>query len=293
MEMPNTLFELHELIKQKETAVEFLQCVGILPFRKTCSLGHEMTLCLSDSRDRWRCHRMGCREDVQLKKDTWLEQVKVDYSTILLFIYCWSYEMTSITFCKRELNISPPTVVDWNNILREACAAKLLRNPTEIGGPNMNVEIGESVFKKRKYNRGRQPFSQCVFGGVCRETNECFLFAVPDKTEATLLPIIVKNIRPGTIVHSDQWATYNGIRNKNCNYTHLTLNHSRNFIDPIAGSHTQHIEGLWSLAKRRNQCHFGTHQAMADSYMCEFMWRHCLGDRNPFLTILEDIAGYK
>ena len=39
------------------------------------------------------------------------------------------------------------TVVDWNNYLREVCAADLLRNHIAIGGPNTTVEIDESLFE--------------------------------------------------------------------------------------------------------------------------------------------------
>ena len=34
--------------------------------------------------------------------------------------------MTSTQFCERELLMNKNTVVDWNNYLREVCAADLL-----------------------------------------------------------------------------------------------------------------------------------------------------------------------
>lgn len=39
------------------------------------------------------------------------------------------------------------------------------------------------------------------FGGWCRETKESFMYAVHDRSAATLLPIIQNSIRPGITIH--------------------------------------------------------------------------------------------
>ena len=72
---------------------------------------------------------------------------KLSYRQVILFIYCWSKELTSIKFCKDELYISKCAVIDWNMYMREVCADSLLRNPVIIGGPNTIVEIDESLYK--------------------------------------------------------------------------------------------------------------------------------------------------
>uniref|UniRef100_A0A0B6Z0A2 ISXO2-like transposase domain-containing protein n=1 Tax=Arion vulgaris TaxID=1028688 RepID=A0A0B6Z0A2_9EUPU len=50
------------------------------------------------------------------------------------------------------------------------------------------------------------------------------MFCVVDRTAATLLPIIEAHIRPGTIIVSDQWRTYNRVGHI-VGYHHLTVNH--------------------------------------------------------------------
>ena len=158
------------------------------------------------------------------------------------------------------------------------CAQSLLANPVQIGGQNLTVEIDESCFVRRKFNRGHAVREQWVFGGICRETGDSFLYAVPDRSAATLLPIISESILPGSIIISDEWRAYGGIANiPQRNYQHRTVNHSRNFVDPITGACTNRVESMWNVAKSKNRKRWGTHRALLDSYLCESMWRQ--GDR--------------
>ena len=73
------------------------------------------------------------------------------------------------------------------------------------------------------------------------------MFTIPDRSAATLLPIIRQLILPGTTILSDQWAAHNGIAAMG--YNHNTVNHPVNFIDPATGAHTQNIERSWKAAK--------------------------------------------
>lgn len=110
--------------------------------------------------------------------------------------------------------------------------------------------------------------------GICRETNECFLYAVPDRKKETLLETIECCIEKGSTIVSDMWKSYNDIEKiPGMNYQHLTVNHSTNFVDPESGAHTQTIESTWGKVKYRNKKECGTNRNMLDSYLCEFLWR--------------------
>ena len=158
--------------------------------------------------NRWVCKKRTCREERGIRNNTWLEGTKLQLKTIVFFIYCWVNEYTTTKFCSKELYMAPETITDWKNYLREVCADYLIKNPAIIGGPGLSVEIDESSFSKRKYNRGRILPNQWVFGGICRETRECFAYAVPDRTKNTLLNIIKTCIRPGSTIYSDKWKSY-------------------------------------------------------------------------------------
>ncbi|CAF3281361.1 unnamed protein product [Rotaria sp. Silwood2] len=189
-----------------------------------------------------------------------------------------------------ELDIgSPNTVVDWKNFCRDICAQYLVNNPMRIGGPGHIVEIDESCFGKRKYNRGRIiREQQWVFGGIDRQTRRCFLVPVDHRDSQTLLPIINQYILPGTTILSDEWRAYYPLSN-HPDFVHQTVNHSQNFVDPTTGAHTQNIENTWMRAKRKQKTHCGIHRSLFDSYLQEFIWRQIYNDK-PLENLVRQIA---
>ena len=281
--------QLSNIVNDKAAAIRFLQQRGVLHNPRNCAnCGGAMMLELRDKGDRWSCHVRGCRDEVGLRKGTWLESSNLPFRKVVLFLYCWSRELTSIEFSKRELGISSKTVVDWNNFIREVCANDLLANPPVIGGPGMDVEVDESLFSRRKNHQGRVLPQQWVFGGICRQTRECFMYAVPDRSGPTLVPIIQQAIAPGSTIMSDMWAAYGGIQVMG--FAHLQVNHTYNFIDPDTGAHTQNIENAWKNAKLRNKRQHGTRRTMLDSYLCEWMWRQRYMNNDLFDQILNSIV---
>ena len=72
-------------------------------------------------------------------------------------------------------------------------------------------------------------------------------------------------------INSHCWRAYNTLGLQG--YTHLTVNHSINFVDPNTGACTNHIENYWRHAKQRNRREYGTARTQLDSYLVEYMWR--------------------
>lgn len=133
----------------------------------------------------------------------------------------------------------------------------------------MIVEIDESKFGKRKYNRGHHVEGQWIFGGVERTSGNFFLVPVDKRDRETLIPIIQKYILPGTTIISDCWRAYNEL--KNIGFDHYTVNHSKNFVDPQTGAHTNQIEGLWRHAKHRIPAYRRQNENYY-SYLAKFMF---------------------
>lgn len=187
-----------------------------------------------------------------------------------------------------ELNIgSNTTLVDWNQFFRDVCFQYFVLNPVQIGGPGVIVEIDESLFARRKYNRGRWVVQKWVFGGWDRETKLGFLVIVPDRSAQTLLPIIQQYIRPGSIIFSDMWPAYNQL--SELGFDHRVVNHSRNFVDPDSGVCTNGVEGMWSRAKSKFKAMNGTSRVLISEYLSEYMWTQRFAD-NRFASFWQSVA---
>ena len=156
----------------------------------------------------------------------------------------------------------------------------------QIGGPGMTVEIDESKFGKTNFDPSRYIERQWVFDSICRQMKACFLVTVGQRDKDTLLPIIQAHILPGSYVMSHTWKVYDCLKDEG--YTHLTVNHSLNFIDPDTGAHTQRIENTWWGVKRSMPC-TGTSKDLFKSYLQEWLWRQHYGD-DPFGNIIKHIA---
>ena len=107
-----------------------------------------------------------------------------------------------------------------------------------------------------------------------RDTGDFRLEICPGnkRDSRTLLALIEKHVEPGTTIFTDCWRAYNGLTE--LGFPHYTVNHSKHFVDPDTGTHTQMIESHWRALKRRITRggikkgylmeHFGEHIFMKD-----------------------------
>ena len=234
----------------------------------------------------WRCPEKGCKKLASLRVGSFFEGSNLTLTQLVEFTYFWAEGLQSTHFLTRNLKWSPNTITDWKNFLRDICVEKYLANPEPIGGPGHIVEIDESKFGKRKCHRGRQLSGKWVFGGIDRDTKDAFMVTVDDRSASTLIPIIERYIKPGTMILSDEWASYNLI--PPATFTHLTVNHSIQFVVPGTDIHTQTIESTWGQAKKKMRNSMTTNPELLDTYLAEYCWKKKYGD-NTFHNLIVEI----
>ena len=295
-----------KFLQQQGTLLSSVQCPGpSFGGKRLNSCGNEMALkATNDSKDGliWRCrktHKVHHEGSTFITKDvklsirhmSWLVDTKVPLTCILELIYLWSQDF-SINATVHEMKVSRKTVIEWFIFFREACMTTLIDNNEQIGGPGIEVEIDESKFGKRKYYRGHRVEGQWIFGGREKyDKSKVFMIPVVDRKKSTLVPLIQKWIKPGTIIHSDCWKSYDCL--KKMGYTHVTVNHSKEFINPDSAACTNGIESDWRHAKV-SMPRYGVHRGMHAAYLAEFMWRRKYNKVDKFIQLLSDInAAFK
>lgn len=149
--------------------------------------------------------------------------------------------------------------------MREECDTWLQRHPPQVGGIDDNgeaviAEIDGTKYFHRKYNRGHWRERHWVFGGIEKESGNCFMVEVPTRRVNTMEALIENHILPGTEIMSDGWAGYVNIDQiGNGIYTHPVVIHDRHFANQTDTQiHTQNVENLWMRAKRKLKRQFGT-----------------------------------
>jgi len=170
-----------------------------------------------------------------------------------------------------------------------------------LGGFGKVVEMDESYFPGQpKYKRGRrlgtswEDDEKWTFGLTERDSLDCVLIQVPSsRNRKTLIPIINEHCLEGTLFCSDGWKAYNKLAEhlELEDVLHYPVNHSKNYVNPETGAHTQTIEGLWGHVKDFLPTR-GMKPCDLYSYLGWFMWSRYCKQRNldKFLHVLRCVS---
>ena len=266
--IPN-FFELNQFFTNEKACIEFLIDKGLLVSQPRCFRCRKPTYRFVSL---WKCKNRNCSWAKSIYNgsvfgNTRLSPTKVFFIGYLWLIGCPNSSIQVMTGC------SSGTITSFAKLFREMVTNEIEETQTQIGGEGIIVEIDESKFGKRKYNRGHSVEGAWVIGGVERTPERRIFAEVVEKRDAeTLLEVIKRRVAPGSTIHTDMWKAYNNIPEIISQSTHLTVNHSKNFKDPGTGVHTNTIEGTWNGIKI-NIPGRARHKKLIGGYIAEFIWR--------------------
>ena len=256
-----------------------------------------MRLEIRNNRDgyRWRCHTRGWRQTTGLRRGTIFDGFRSHLGRLTYTIYLWSLRTTAVDIA-RQAGLDEHNVGDMRWKLRVICSNDLRRNPvcirSALGRP---VQVDESMFHhKQRAHVGRiARRSIWVFGMVDTRYRPArpYMQVVPNRSRRTLVPIINQRLAGrNQTIHSDMWRAYHNLPHfvPNCGL-HQTVNHSQNFVDPVTGAHTQHIESSWNRVKYNLKRAKGCRRARLQSYLDEFMWLDWKAGNDVFQSIVARI----
>ena len=184
------------------------------------------------------CSWKGCKKIHYQWSNTIFEKTKLSKTRCLKILEMWVYG-TPIKYLCAFFRTSRQTICKLLKKMAKIIEPKYNAECEMIGGADIIVEVDESKFGKRKYNRGHR-----VEG---TERKKIRLIAVDDRTAETLNSKLAKYINPESIIYSDSWKGYKDIIKNFAG--HFQVNHSQNYVDPINGAHTNTIEGNWNGIK--------------------------------------------
>jgi transposase-like protein len=195
----------------------------------------------------WRCKNSSCinyRKRISVRKNSFFQDFTTSLKSILKLLLKWStgQQRSTIVSC---LDISAPTQIKKMNKLIERMKVEndVFR---ALGGPGLVVQIDETMLNyKCKSHRGRSLDNRTdalFIVEVGTKIQKIYAEIIPDKTIQTILPIIQRRVVPGLTIYTDEHRNYNCLQQSG--FTHGTICHKFNFVNPSNQVHTQNVESL-------------------------------------------------
>ena len=167
----------------------------------------------------------------------------------VMFQFCASRNGVAAKEVERQLGVTYKTAWRMCHLIRVYMGRVDGDGP--IGGFTKQVEIDETYIGGRETDgkRGGDPArGKTMVLGMMERGGDVQLHVVTDRRRATVLPIIQDNVRPHSIVHTDELPSYQVLGASG--YFHETVNHNQGEYVSAKGSTTNGIEGLWMHLKR-------------------------------------------
>ena len=216
----------------------------------------------------WKCVSSKCRRRFSIRSGSWFQGSHLSLEKILQVTYFWARDYSNKQ-CSFECGVSEKTVVDWFSFCRELCVDILNSEDrySQIGGDGVVVEIDEFKFEKSRFHKGKRVDGVWIFGGIeTGERENCFFVVVEDRSSDTLLPIIHKFIKKGSVIISGCCEAYDELSDHG--YVHQIVDN------------TNTVGSAWYSIK----------SSKSSLYFAEFVFRRKFFARNNFLTFIEFIA---
>jgi transposase-like protein len=246
------IIEFQQYFKDEETCRKYLE-VNRWPNGLVCPFCQSTRVYRFSDGKRFKCADKTCNKKFTVTVGAMYENTKIPLQKWFLAMYIISNHKKGISSCQlaRDLGVTQRTAWFLNHRIREMhikkSANKKLRDvvsadETFIGGLNKNRHADKKIID----NQGRSTKDKTPVLGLLQHGGHVVTEVIPDTKAATLKPIIQRMVEQGSIIVTDEWDSYNSIRDE---YKHVVIKHQEG--EYVRGAfHTNNIENFWSLLSR-------------------------------------------
>jgi hypothetical protein len=249
-------------------AVSFMVQTEMLPIERTCNKCSEI---MSPTFNGYLgltfiCYKCYVRENI--KTHTFWSGMKLSLDKILLFCFLWVIGL-------KESEIAG--VMDFTQSAVHAICKKIRQKVKEDYLRHFQrfshvVEMADFNFYKRKIEIGKAKNNEkWVLGLYERDTKSCYLELMPKRKPEFIQKIVQERCNIGTVIVSDQWASYGKL--ENLGFPHYTWDKLRSFIDEENPNiHTQHLRSIFNWIKYDVKMKHRSSYELQD-HIYEWLWR--------------------
>jgi transposase-like protein len=242
-----TLTEFTDYFCDEETCVKHFASIRFANGEYCPHCGHAEIYTFSNGR-RYRC--ASCKQDFTIKTGTVFGESKLPLRKWFMAIYLLSTTSKGISSVQLAKHVGVTQKTGWfmDHRIRKAMQqnkgqlfGRVEADETFIGGLSKNMHLRAREAKIRGTGgTGKTP----IFGLRSR-TGEVRAKVVPSVGMTDLHKEINENVAAGSILYTDQWVAYRGLRQ----YLRGVVNHgAREYVK--GDCHTNGIESFWALFKR-------------------------------------------
>jgi transposase-like protein len=305
METPRTLQEAIQYFTDFENCRQFMVALRWPDGKVTCpKCQSEKVTYLANAR-LYKCYGKHPKTKFSLKVGTVFEDSPVALEKWLPAVWMLVNDKNGISSWElsRALGVTQKTA--WFMLHRIRLALKYGGfGFSKIGGEGSEVEADETfvggkvrnMHKARRAKFGGGITGKTVVQGILdRNMREVRAKVVPNTKRETLQAEVLKNVKYGTKVYTDDAVPYDGLRSR---FVHEVVNHAETYVRGRV--HTNGLENFWSLLKRGLK---GTYVAVEpfhlDRYVDEQVFRYNnrktednpMNDADRFRLALTQIVG--
>jgi transposase-like protein len=251
----------------------------------------------------WYCY--DCKKQFTMKVKTVFEDSAIDLGK-------WMIAVWMLVSCKngissyelgKAIGVTQRTAWFMNQRIRKALHRGSFGNTTKMGGPDTELEADETfvggltknMHKDRKLTlvqKGGMHGGKTVVQGILdRNLRQVRAEVVPNVTRETLQNVLLKNVKYGSKVYTDDAIGYDKV---SYNFVHGVVNHAERYVN--GRIHTNGLENFWSLLKRGLR---GTYVAVepfhlfpyVDEQVFRYNNRKNMTDAQRFALAMSQIGG--